>query len=124
MTKLGGVVLFVKDVERMKTFYKTALDLAVLEEEEGWVKFGSRDGFFALHAIPPAFASEVEISDPPKVRAGSPMKPVFRVTDVAALREALCRRGVNMMNPNLSESGETVRCDGVDPEGNVFQIAR
>jgi catechol 2,3-dioxygenase-like lactoylglutathione lyase family enzyme len=93
--KFVRAIVFVKDLERMKAFYRDRLGLAVLHEEPGWIEL---DGV-ALHAIPPAIAAHIAIEDPPRARESTPIKLVFVTDDPSAVG------------------------DGLDPEGNVFQIA-
>ena len=57
--------------------------------------------------------------DLPRAREDTPIKLVFAVADVDAERSRLVRQGVKMFPANTWGT-----CDGLDPEGNVFQIAR
>jgi hypothetical protein len=57
-----------------------------------------RDGArFALHAIPPEHARNIEISSPPKERETSPVKLIFAVDNVPAERERLEEMGITML---------------------------
>jgi predicted enzyme related to lactoylglutathione lyase len=111
--KLARAILFVEDLERMTAFYRDGLGLAVRREEPGWVEL---DGV-ALHAIPDALAAGITIDDPPSPRADTPIKLVFAAPELAAARAQLAAAGAQM-----GEVREWGACDGVDPEGNVFQI--
>lgn len=119
--ELGGAVIFVKDLKRMMAFYGGALGLSLLDDQsgEGWAEFATGGASLLLHAIPPGLAAEISITDPPRTREESATKLLFRVTDVEAERARLVSHGVRMLE--LRAWGA---CDGVDPEGNVFQIAR
>lgn len=103
----------------MLAFYRDALGLCEVEgtAAPGWVELGEGGARFALHAIPEAIASTIAIADPPEAREDTPIKLVFRVPDLAGERERLIARGVPM-----GESRPWGSCDGIDPEGNVFQI--
>jgi catechol 2,3-dioxygenase-like lactoylglutathione lyase family enzyme len=105
--KLARAIVFVKDVDRMTAFYRDALGLAEVRREPGWVEL---DGV-ALHAIPPG----LEVSFAP--REDTPIKLAFACDDVAAARARLTAAGATMREVRPWGS-----CDGVDPEGNVFQI--
>lgn len=118
---LACAMVFVKDLKAMITFYGEVLGLRRIDDGsvEGWAEFGSGGVRLALHAIPPDIAQGIELGDPPMAREEAATKLVFRVADVAAERERLLGRGARM-----SELRPWGACDGVDPEGNVFQIAK
>ena len=69
-----------------------------------------------------AMVAFFRIADPPEARSDAVTKLVFRVDDLAAARRALHAQGVIEVHQEfLSEP--PVRCDFLDPEGNVFQIS-
>jgi catechol 2,3-dioxygenase-like lactoylglutathione lyase family enzyme len=111
--RLARAIVFVKDVARMTAFYRNGLGLAVHLNEGDWVEL---DGV-ALHMIPDAIAAGIVIDDPPSPREGTPIKLVFAAPDLAAARAHLIAAGAQM-----GEIKPWGACDGVDPEGNVFQI--
>ncbi len=102
----------------MVGFYGDTLGLKPIEatRTESWVEFDAGGIVLALHAIPSHIADQIEITSPPEVREETPLKLVFAVTDVKAEFERLSALG---MVATLRPWGA---CDGVDPEGNVFQI--
>ena len=83
---------------------------------DSWALF---DTGFALHSIPDEQARGGE-SSPLQARENRPVKLIFTVEDVEAERARLEAIGIAMMRRPWQESGES--CDGVDPEGNIFQI--
>ena len=113
--KLSGAILFVKDLERMSAFYADTLGLRMIAatRTENWAEFESGLG---LHAIPPHIAASIEITVPPQVREDTPIKLVFTVADVQAEHDRLRALGVDV---TLRPWGV---CEGVDPEGNLFQL--
>jgi catechol 2,3-dioxygenase-like lactoylglutathione lyase family enzyme len=117
--RLKCAMIFVKDLDRMAEFYGQTLGLKPRAETrtDAWVEFDAGNATLALHAIPPHLADRIEISSPPQVREKNPTKIVFAVEDVQSERARLEALGVTMV---LRPWGT---CDGVDPEGNVFQIA-
>lgn len=121
MGRLATVIVFAKDVARMRAFYEGVLGLVAFEEDVGWVRLDAVGCAVALHAIPERFARDIVISDPPAAREDTPIKLAFHVDDVAAERERLVAAGVTMMP--LKTFGSLSLCDGLDPEGNVFQIS-
>jgi catechol 2,3-dioxygenase-like lactoylglutathione lyase family enzyme len=114
--QMAQAIVFVDDVSKMQAFYQGTLGLAVLTAEPGWVRLDAGGVVLALHAITPVR----ERPDPPPERAAAVTKLCFHVDDVDATREALVAAGVKMRTVN--RSGDLAFCDGIDPEGNVFQI--
>jgi catechol 2,3-dioxygenase-like lactoylglutathione lyase family enzyme len=114
--QLARAVLFVKDLRRMTAFYRDTLGLKVTSGSAGWIELDAGPVALALHAIPAAVAAGIVIETPPRVREGSPVKLSFAVADVAAERTRLVAEGVVMREVRPGS------CDGVDPEGNVFQL--
>jgi catechol 2,3-dioxygenase-like lactoylglutathione lyase family enzyme len=119
--RVATVIVFVKDVARMRAFYGGVLGLEVLEEQHGWVLLDGGGCRLALHAIPEAIARGITIEDPPRAREDTAVKVAFHAPDVAAARERLAAAGVAM--GEVRTFGAVSFCDGVDPEGNVFQIS-
>lgn len=119
--KLATVILFAKDVARLRAFYGDLLGLSVIEDQPGWVRFDAGGCAVALHAIPAPIAAAITIEDPPVAREDTPIKLAFQVEDVALERERLIAGCARM--GELKRFGAVALCDGVDPEGNVFQIS-
>ena len=121
---LNGAVLFVKDFQRMRDFYAGMLETRPLSEEwtDSHAVFDLNGGTFVLHAIPDDYARGIKIASPPEARERNPVKVIFAVEDVPSECSRLAARGVTMLQRPWQNPTES--CDGVDPEGNVFQIAR
>jgi predicted enzyme related to lactoylglutathione lyase len=111
--KLAQTILFVENMARMKTFYGSVLGLPVLEDGAEWARFAGGGCVLALHSLPPVTTNFVERND-------SYIKLCFHSDDVAKTRADLVGRGVKMRE--LHQFGAATFCDGVDPEGNIFQI--
>lgn len=120
---LSGAVLFVKDLPGMREFYGNMLQVRPTnnEQTDSFALFDLNGGRLLLHAIPPEYACDVKIASPPQLRERNPVKIIFAVEDVASERSRLEAMGVAML-PRPWQNPEEC-CDGVDPEGNVFQIA-
>ncbi len=116
-------MVFAKDMERMRRFYRDGVGLAPVDEADPatWLRFDAGGCFFALHGLPPDVARHIAIADPPHARSDVALKFTFHVDDVDAARARLAAHGARMDEPRCF--GDMVFCDGVDPEGNVFQIA-
>ncbi len=111
-------MLYVKDLPGMAAFYGETLGLKAIAETrmDTWVEFESGSANFALHAIPPEIAEQIEILSPPDPRDRNPVKLMFEVENVASERKRLEALGVTILQRPWGT------CDGVDPEGNIFQI--
>ena len=116
---LQGVMLFVKDLERMAAFYTEVLGMKVIADTrlETWVEFESSGSRFSLHAIPADIASGVTIEAPPVPRERSVTKLTFEVADV----EGTLARIEAMGLPLLRRPWGGVEAS--DPEGNVFALS-
>lgn len=110
--RLAQAILFVNDVVRMKAFYTGLLGLTVIEDEPGYARLDGGGCVLMLHALrePPS----------PTPRTDSFIKLAFHSDDVGATRSQLIAHGIQMRD--LHQFGNVTLCDGVDPEGNVFQI--
>lgn len=119
MAKLGRVILFVKDLIRMTSFYRDALGLRFVSQRssDGWSELDTGGTSLGLHLIPAEVAQNIQITDPPRRRSETPFKLVFEVGDLDAARATAIAFGATM-----SERSSWGSCDGLDPEGNVFQL--
>ncbi|MCA9675119.1 MAG: VOC family protein [Kofleriaceae bacterium] len=115
---LATALVYACDLDRLLAFYRDGLGLPVRERADGWAVLGDGGATLALHAIPAAIAATIELATPPVRRDDTPIKLIFTTTDLAATRARLEAHGAIMDPPR-----DPRRCDGVDPEGNVFQIA-
>ena len=120
---ISRVILFAKDMKAMADFYGRVIGLPRIEtsdDSEEWQVFDAGGCQLALHQIPEPWAKDVVIPDPPVAREGSIAKVVFFAEDVAAVRQTLVDRGAPMREVGIH--GDLQLCDGLDPEGNLFQI--
>ena len=121
--RLTNAMIFVKDFPRMSAFYRQVLRIDPVNAEwtDRWALFQTGGADFALHAIP-AEALGDEDAAPPGPRETSPVKLTFAVDDVRAERARLEAMGVPIIQRPWQEADQA--CDGVDPEGNIFQITK
>jgi predicted enzyme related to lactoylglutathione lyase len=121
--RLGCAMTYVKDFARMKEFYSKMLGTKPINKEwtDSWAEFDAEGARFALHAIPAEIAQGIEISTPPKPRERGSIKLIFRVEDVGAERARLESLGITVLNRPWQDPAES--CEGIDPEGNIFQIS-
>jgi catechol 2,3-dioxygenase-like lactoylglutathione lyase family enzyme len=117
--QLRCAMIYAKDMTAMTAFYRDGLGLTPIPERssDGWLEMDAGGVTVALHAIPPHIAADIVIASPPVAREETPIKLIFEVPDLEAARAFLMAHGAQMMDIRPWGS-----CDGLDPEGNVFQI--
>ena len=116
--RVGTIIVFTEDVRRLRAFYVEVLGLGVLEDSDGWVRLDAGGCALALHAIRgPRAGGE---GSGPRREEGC-LKVAFHAADVAAERARLLAAGARM--DEVKTFGEISLCDGLDPDGNVFQIS-
>ena len=113
--QLAQAILFVDDVEGMRDFYVDRFELRVIHQEPGFIRLESGGAVLALHAI-----RRPDGAPPPAPRTGGAIKLCFRVDDIEQERARLVAAGVLMRE--IHRYSDVAFCDGVDPEGNVFQL--
>ncbi|WP_175965092.1 VOC family protein [Burkholderia sp. BCC0322] len=117
------IILYVQDVALLKTFYQRYFDLPVVEEiEHEWVVLGAGAIELALHLAGPAFRHAVQTHAEARA-AASHVKFVFSIgQDIGAHRERLAGNGVTVRDLKRYDGFAYTMYDGIDPEGNVFQV--
>ncbi len=116
--RLTQAILFGNDLERLAAFYGGVLGLVVREGSpaDGFMRLDAGGCMLALHSLPVPPAE-----DPAPAREDAYLKLTFHADDVEAERARLVALGVRMRTP--WRFGGIVGCEGLDPEGNVFQIS-
>lgn len=122
----ASAVLFAKNLEKVATFYAAVTGLEQLDRvEEGFYLLGQRQFRFYIVLIPGSLANGITLDKPPKVREETPIKLVFSIDDIERARRVAPNHGGIVDPPEREwEFGGARRCDGIDPEGNVFQLAQ
>ncbi|MBS2938264.1 VOC family protein [Nocardioides sp. J2M5] len=115
----GHAAIYVGDLDRMVAFYTRVLGLARVDDEPGFATMESDDWVLTLVRSPEA----VPPSDPAPRRSDTAVKPVFAVTDLDATADVATALGAvaDPVDARWTHRGE-VRCDLVDPEGNVLGL--
>jgi len=120
---LKGAVLYAKNLDTLTQFYCEIGGKQVDGSEgEFAIIAGSETEFIILQA-PMEIASQIVIEDPPAVRAGTPLKPIFQVSSIAEILQTLSEfeaRPVPDAKP--WKFRQYLVQDIVDPEGNVIQL--
>ncbi|WP_370469641.1 VOC family protein [Caballeronia sp. SBC2] len=117
---MSRLILYVRDVELLKSFYQIHFGFRVAEEiENEWVVLKAGSIEIAFHRVGEPYR------ELPKQANTSNAKIVFSVeSGLSALREKLLSAGVRMRDLKRYEGFAQLMCDGEDPEGNVFQLSQ
>lgn len=118
-----GLVVYAKDKPRVSAFYQAALAVKVIESAATHDLLRGPGIEVVIHAIPRKYASSIEVLTPPRVREDTPMKPVFLVRSLGAVRRAALATGGALQPPDKAWRYDGMLVlDGHDPEGNVVQF--
>jgi len=118
-----GAVLYAKLVERVIPFYAEACGLVVTHAEHDHAVLESPVFQLVIVAIPETLAASIPIATPPVRRENTPIKLVFHVANIDAVRKAAANFGGELNPPEREWYLRGIKvCDGHDPEGNVVQF--
>ena len=119
-TNLSCIILFVKDVEKLKTFYINDLHLELKEEIiSEWVLLKAGQCEIGLHKAGSEYADKTYGC----LQKDNNTKIVLDIdTDIYLLREHLIGKNVSLREIKTWDGFDYIICDGEDPEGNVFQL--
>ena len=119
-----SAVLFVKDLKRVAAFYAQALGMSSSHSDEHHVILNCCGFNFIVHQIPPHFADEIVIEQPPHRRAEGALRLSFPVQNIAETRRLARSLGgeVDDTPPPWAEPTPNTFL-GHDPEGNVFKLS-
>lgn len=117
---LSMIILFVRDIEKLKQFYVNLLQLEVLEEiPSEWVLLQAGHCTIGLHQVGQQYLQHNDETS----GAESNTKIVFETDEnLHSLREELVARNISMREVKTFDNYGYWLCDGEDPEGNVFQL--
>jgi len=119
----AGAVVYAKNAPALAAFYAAVVGLTQVHAESDHLVLEASGFQLVVLAVPAHIAASVLISSPPRRREETPIKLVFAVSSLAASRAAAQRLGgeLNAAEREWEFQGARV-CDGLDPEGNVFQV--
>ena len=117
----AGLFIYALSPERVADFYCAVAGMARLHATPELIVLESADIQLLVHRIPPPFAEGIVITSPPQRREDTALKFFFSVPSLDAVRLAARALGGEVFAENWQGPGFTV-CNGMDPEGNVFQV--
>jgi catechol-2,3-dioxygenase len=118
--QLESIIIFVQDIDHLKSFYEGILGLEVVEEYPSqWLLLKAGNCHIGLHKIGAAYLDENQVP----FKFDNNTKIVFETAeDIHALREQLLNQQVQLKEVTTFDGYDYWLCDGEDPEGNVFQL--
>lgn len=117
--QLDSIILYVQNIALLKNFYVDNFNLKVIEEDSIWVLMNAGAANIGLHKIGDQYLEKMETG----YQFDNNTKLVFEVdTDIESARNELLSKNVEMRAIKTFENYDFWLCDGMDPEGNVFQL--
>lgn len=117
--KLDTVMFYVKDIKKLKDFYVENFNLKVIEEDHVWVLLQAGSVNIAFHKIGDAFLSSIDLNH----KFDTNVKLIFEIDmNIEIARNELITKNIKMRDIKTFENYNYWLCDGIDPEGNVFQL--
>lgn len=117
--KLDTIIFYVKDIQLIRNFYVENFNLKVTEEDHIWILMNAGAVNIGLHKIGDQYLDKIAAG----YQFDNNTKLVFEVdTDIETARNELLSNGIRMREIKTFENYNFWLCDGVDPEGNVFQL--
>lgn len=117
--KLNSIILYVQDIELLKNFYVENFNLKVIEEDYIWALMSAGTVNIGLHKIGDEYLEKIETG----YQFDNNTKLVFEIDlNIETARNELLSRNVQMREIKTFENYDFWLCDGIDPEGNVFQL--
>jgi predicted enzyme related to lactoylglutathione lyase len=121
----SAAVVYVNDLNRMEAFYRACFRMDMIDGAADYCVIESELTTLSLVTVPEHVAANLVLSVPPVRREGVPIKLVFTVPSIDAIRPLVAELGGVLDPPETRwEFRGTLHCDGVDPEGNVLQLVQ
>ncbi|MEO7129246.1 MAG: VOC family protein, partial [Rhodoferax sp.] len=117
----AGLFVYAKDKDRLCRFYAEVAGMKKLNETAELTVLESGDIQLLVHNIPASIAATITITTPPARREDTALKFFFTVSSLEQARAKATALGGAIWNENWRGPGFVV-CNGMDPEGNVFQV--
>ena len=118
-----GAVIYAKDYRALAGFYEHVAGLTQREADEEYVLLEAPSFQLVILQIPERIAANITIQKPPRKRENTPIKLFLNVSSIENARKTAKGLGGDLNGAEKEWKFHGVkRCDGIDPEGNVFQL--
>ncbi|WP_342648539.1 hypothetical protein [Mucilaginibacter sp. CSA2-8R] len=116
----SSIILYARDVEKLKLFYMCAFGFRVIEEQaDAWVLLDAGHAQLGLHRM----GQDYQIRLQPVDQTHNNVKLVFETEqDINEMRAVLISYDAVMRKIITFDGYDYWFCDGEDPEGNLFQL--
>jgi len=115
----SGVVIFTGNHKRLAKFYEGMTGLTVSVADDDITVLRSDTLELVIHSLP----SEPPVSNPPRVREDSYIKPFFPVASLSEARKKAAALGGQLRPQSAEWTARGFRaCEAIDPDGNVIQF--
>ena len=117
-----GAVLYAKLLAPMVDFYVNAIGFSMIKEDVDFAVLEANGFQLVILQAPQHIAEAITITSPPEPREETPVKLVF-FAGINTVRSRAEQYGGTMKLPAQEWKFQKMTvCDGIDPEGNIFQI--
>ena len=118
-----GAVIYAKDYRALAGFYEHVAGLTRREADEEYMLLEAPSFQLVILQIPERIAANITIEKPPRKRENTPIKLFLNVSSIQNARQTAKELGGELNGTEKEWKFHGVkRCDGIDPEGNVFQL--
>src|SRR6476646_6977009 len=118
-----GAVMYAKDYRALAKFYEQVAGMKQRETDEEYVLLETPSFQLVILKIPERIAANITIEKPPRKRENTPIKLLLNVSSIENARKTAKGLGGDLNGTKKEWKFHGVkRCDGIDPEGNVFQL--
>ena len=118
-----GAVIYAKDYRALAKFYEHVAGMTQRESDKEYVLLETPSFQLVILQIPESIAANISIEKPPRKRENTPIKLFLNVTSIEQARRTAKALGGELNGEEKEWKFHGVkRCDGIDPEGNVFQV--
>ncbi|WP_415780929.1 VOC family protein [Flavobacterium chungbukense] len=119
--KLDTIILYVRNIQLLRKFYVENFNLKVLEEDEIWVLLSAGNVNIGFHKIGEQYMQKIQ----PSNQSYNNVKIVFEIDEnLEITRKEFIKKNIPMRELKTFENYNFWLCDGIDPEGNVFQLKK
>ena len=123
LKSVGAITLFVADVERAKSFYRSAFDLSVVYEDVNSAVFKFDNLVINLLAAREAY-SLIEPAFVAGQEAGSRFQLTIWVDNADAVCAEMNARGVELLNGPMNREWGMRTAAFADPDGHIWEVAQ
>ena len=118
-----GAVIYAKDYRGLAKFYENVAALTQREVDHDYVLLEAPSFQLVILQIPERIAADITIETPPRKRENTPIKLFLNVSSIENVRQTAPLFGGELNGAEKEWRFHGIkRCDGIDREGNVFQV--